>query len=229
MPVHTLLRRLAEAVGTIVLSTLVYFLIPSRVGGHLGNWAFVVAFTGGLVVVSGVILGQLRRYGRARSRTNASIAGLVLALYVSVLFFAKVYDSLAVSRPGALVGLGTKIDALYFSLAIASTTGFGDVHAVGQLARMVVIVQMAFNVGFLGVALAAVRRIVIGGDGAALQAARSRADLTGATSDRAVSRAGTAAHPTGTPGFSADSSGELGKFSGGERALERGTTEGGRP
>jgi hypothetical protein len=212
MPVRTLLLRLAEAIGTVVLSTLAYFLIPSRVGGHLGNWAFLVVFTGGLVLVAGVILRQLRRYGRARSSSSASIAGLVFALYGSVLFFAKVYDSLAVSRPSALVGLATKIDALYFSLAIASTTGFGDVHAVGQLARMVVIVQMAFNIGFLGVALAAVRRFVIGGDGAALPAA-----------------VGTGPRRTAPPDFSANSSGELGQFSGDGRALEKGATRGGRP
>jgi voltage-gated potassium channel len=161
VPIHTVLRRLVEAVGTVVMSTLVYYVIPTRWGGHLGNWAFAVAFTGGLLLVGGFIVHQVRRFRRSRTTGNASIAVLVFALYLSVLFFAKVYDSLAVSRPGEIVGLRTKTDGLYFSFAVATSTGFGDVHAAGQLARIVVIVQMAFNVGFLGVVLATVRRIMV--------------------------------------------------------------------
>jgi voltage-gated potassium channel len=160
LPLRTELRRLAEAVGAVGASTLVYYLAPGRWGGALGNWAFAAAFAGGLVLVGGFILHQVRQIRHSRLGGNGSIAGLVLALYVSVLFFAKVYDSLAVGRQGVIVGLSTKTDALYFSLSVASTTGFGDVHAVSQLARGVVIVQMAFNVGFVGVVLASVRRIV---------------------------------------------------------------------
>jgi voltage-gated potassium channel len=160
LPIHIVLRRLAEAVGTVVASTLVYYLIPGQWGGALGSWAFAAAFSGGLVLVGGFILHQVRQLEYSRLGDNVSITGLVLALYVSVLFFAKVYDSLAVSRPGAMVGLSTKTDALYFSLSVASTTGFGDVHAMGQLARGAVAVQMAFNVGFVGLVLASVRRIV---------------------------------------------------------------------
>ena len=44
------------------------------------------------------------------------------------------------------VSLETKTDALYFALTTLATVGFGDVHAEGQIARTLVIIQMVFNV-----------------------------------------------------------------------------------
>jgi hypothetical protein len=67
-------------------------------------------------------------------------------------------------------------NALHFSLSVASTTGFGDVHAVGRLARSVVPVQMAYNVGFVGVVLASVRRIVSAWTAPSAEPAPSRPD-----------------------------------------------------
>ena len=44
------------------------------------------------------------------------------------------------------VSLQTKTDALYFAVTTLTTVGFGDVHAQGQVARGLIIVQMVFNV-----------------------------------------------------------------------------------
>ena len=56
-----------------------------------------------------------------------------------------------VARSGPLefVGLETKTDALYFALTTLATVGFGDVHAEGQIARVLLIAQMIFNVAVL--------------------------------------------------------------------------------
>lgn len=45
-------------------------------------------------------------------------------------------------------------DALYFTLATLATVGYGDVHAVGQAARIAVTGQILFNLVFVGVAVA---------------------------------------------------------------------------
>jgi voltage-gated potassium channel len=53
-----------------------------------------------------------------------------------------------IARTGSseFVGLETKTDALYFALTTLATVGFGDVHAEGQVARLLLIAQIIFNI-----------------------------------------------------------------------------------
>lgn len=69
------------------------------------------------------------------------------------------------------VGLATKTDALYyFALTTLTMVGFGDVHAAGQLARALVIVQLLFNV----VVLASAARVLSRGIAARTRTGRQR-------------------------------------------------------
>ena len=56
----------------------------------------------------------------------------------------------------------TRTDALYFSVTVFSTVGFGDIAAKSETARVVLIVQMLGDLALLGagarVLLGAVRR-----------------------------------------------------------------------
>jgi len=77
---------------------------------------------------------------------NRRVDGLLLALVVGVLCFALVFYRVEISDPGQIAGLSTRLDSLYFTMSTLLTIGYGDVHAVGQLARGLVLVQMIFNV-----------------------------------------------------------------------------------
>jgi hypothetical protein len=147
---------LASAGAAVASSTIVYFVLPVGPFGAIGTWAFVAVFAVGLMAVSALIARQVRHY-RTDSTRLGSIAGLAASLYLAILFFAAVYYGLAEHMPGSITSLTTKIDALYFALAITTTVGFGDVHAMSQLARAVVAVHMVFNIGFLGLAVTALR------------------------------------------------------------------------
>jgi voltage-gated potassium channel len=57
-------------------------------------------------------------------------------------------------NPEQLEGLSTRVDALYFTMSTLTTVGFGDVHATGQAARIMVVIQMAFNLVFVATAAA---------------------------------------------------------------------------
>lgn len=48
-----------------------------------------------------------------------------------------------------MADLETRTDSLYFTLQVLTTVGLGDVHAVGQTARAMVTVQMAFDLVFV--------------------------------------------------------------------------------
>ncbi|TDC92418.1 two pore domain potassium channel family protein [Saccharopolyspora aridisoli] len=139
----------ASTAFAVALCTTGYYLLP--VGEHgLGGtvWA-VAAFAVGLIVIAVLVYFQVRGYRSGRT----SIAWVVAAFYLAVLFFAAVYHAMAVHAPDALAGLSTKTDALYFSLTITGTVGFGDIHAVTQSARALVALHIAFNIAYLGTAL----------------------------------------------------------------------------
>jgi hypothetical protein len=66
-------------------------------------------------------------------------------LYVlqTLLVFATIYCLL--DRGGKMHGFSTPTDALYFSTTVMSTTGFGDIYAVGDLAKAVVTTEMLIS------------------------------------------------------------------------------------
>ncbi|WP_243791280.1 ion channel [Saccharopolyspora gloriosae] len=148
-----LLRSAATNVLAVALSTAVYFVLPLGVFDVVSTWAFVSAFALGIAVVATVIVRQVRRFRSG----GVALTGVLTSLYLAVLFFAAVYTGISAHWPGSIASLSTKVDALYFALSITSTVGFGDVHAVSQSARLAVGIHLIFNLGFLGVAIAAVR------------------------------------------------------------------------
>jgi len=85
------------------------------------------------------------------------VEALVQIVAMLVVGFAAVLY--AMNRDGTQVsGLDTRVDAIYFTVTTLSTVGFGDIHAASQAARIVVTVQIAFNLLFVGVAV----RVFIG-------------------------------------------------------------------
>ncbi|WP_407342614.1 potassium channel family protein [Pengzhenrongella phosphoraccumulans] len=79
--------------------------------------------------------------------------GLLTALYLLILVFAIVYDRMAELSPDQFTGISSRADALYFTVTIVSTVGFGDIHATSTAARLLVTVQMLINLVYVGTAL----------------------------------------------------------------------------
>src|SRR3712207_1536520 len=90
---------------------------------------------------------------------------LVLAAVAGIVAFAFVDHLVARTDPGSFDGLLTKTDALYFTLTTLTTVGYGDVHPVSQLARQVVMAQLAFNVVVLAGAARTLTRGLAGRPG----------------------------------------------------------------
>ncbi len=161
---------LGRALLNSVLLTAVYFLVP--VGTDRGTLELVlraVGTLGGLGLAIYLILGQINRQLEDES---TPLTGLLTALVAGVLFFALADYLVAVGFPGEFVDLQTRIDALYFALSTLATVGFGDVHAQGQVARGLLIVQMLFNTVIIATGLSVLSRQI---------AARARERRSGGT------------------------------------------------
>jgi hypothetical protein len=110
----------------------------------------VVGLLAGLAALVWVILREVRTLVRTSLDDPAvQVDGLVLLVFVVVPLFALGYFALESADPEQFADLVTKTDALYFTLSTLATVGFGDVHATGQLGRVLVIVQMTFDLVFV--------------------------------------------------------------------------------
>jgi hypothetical protein len=135
--------RLTIQIALIIVG---YYLLP--LAETLENavlWLRVLAGLVVLAVVAWWVVRQVRR-GMRTPAPEVRADNLLLTVVVGVTAFAAVDLVVARAYPNQFVGLETKTDALYFALTTLTTVGFGDVHAEGQLARVLVIAQLLFNV-----------------------------------------------------------------------------------
>ncbi|MEH0841917.1 potassium channel family protein [Micromonospora sp. CPCC 205711] len=145
-------ERRRAAIGCLLL-LLAYFLVP--VEPDPNGPRLVLRSVGTLLLVltvAALVTGQVRRQlaaaptGEAEAR---SLVRLTVALVAGVVTFALADYVVANTRPDQFANLDTRVDALYFALATLTTIGYGDVHAQGQIARVVVCAQMLFSIGVI--------------------------------------------------------------------------------
>ena len=136
---------IAQTAGIVVGGCVLYALVP-MVGPHwwMGMLTGVIA----LVVIVPVTVRRLLAINRSLRPIIDAVEAVVLLLTMLALGFATAYVVLN-DRPGQMSGISTKIDALYFSVTTLTTVGYGDIHATGQGARLVVTVQMVIDLVFI--------------------------------------------------------------------------------
>lgn len=82
------------------------------------------------------------------------VRSLLTLLYPVVVLFALTYYVIAHANPAQFEGIATRTDSLYYTVVTLGTVGYGDVHAVGQLAKWVTIIQVAFDLVVIGALIA---------------------------------------------------------------------------
>lgn len=105
----------------------------------------------GAIVYLLVLRWQVSRI--LRSQFPGILAGeaLILSAAIFLTIFGVVYMVINSGNPQSFTEPLTHFTALYLSVTILSTVGFGDVTAVTDAARTVVMIQMILTLGFLAV------------------------------------------------------------------------------
>ncbi|MBS2532278.1 two pore domain potassium channel family protein [Catenulispora sp. NF23] len=151
------LARLAAAALGPVLLTVAYFTLPFSVIGprhRVLAWLIPVGLLALLAV--GMTVTTDRALTDRSGRYRHPGLGILLLSWAAILVFAASYWAMA-ARHNQFVGLGTRLDALYFTGVTMATVGYGDIHPSGQLARAVVLVQFVYTFAFLVGGIAALR------------------------------------------------------------------------
>lgn len=138
----------------IVFVIAVYAFIP--VNPERSQRMIIALLVVGMVVWLGAVARQVGRL--RRSDHPLMIVGEALTMSVSliVVIFALVYLMIGTYQPDAFSQHLDKSSALYFSMTVTSTVGFGDIVPVIPLSRHVVTFQMLVNLVFLAVVIHAI-------------------------------------------------------------------------
>ena len=147
--------------GLVVTTVLVvlYYLLPLARPWDAGT---AVRLLIGLLVFAGITMWQVRAITGSRypAMRAFEMLGLIVPFYL--LLFASTYYLMERASAANFTQPLTRTDALYFSVTVFTTVGFGDITAKSETARVVLIVQMLADLAVLGagvqVLLVAVRR-----------------------------------------------------------------------
>lgn len=136
-----------------------YYLTPVRAKTPTEEVFWLLAALGVFVVV---IAFQVRAIVKSRHPQFRAVAALAVVIPLFLIVFARIYLTLSSATSHAFSLDLDRTRALYFTITVFSTVGFGDITPQNDFARLIVSVQMLLDLVVLGaivrVLLSAVER-----------------------------------------------------------------------
>jgi hypothetical protein len=154
---------LRAAAATALILTL-YFVLPLD---RVADVPAVVSLPLALAGFTVMMVLQIQSIVRSPQPGLRAVEALAISLPLFLVVFAATYYVLGVSDPTWFSESLSKLDALYFTVTVFATVGFGDIAASSPPARVAVTVQMVADLVVLGVGV----RVLTG----AVREARARA------------------------------------------------------
>ncbi|MGW3204388.1 potassium channel family protein [Streptomyces sp. NPDC001135] len=118
-----------------------------------GGVATGLILAGGLLAVCLFFGWEVWLILRSPSPRLKAAETLAVTVPLYLVLFASGYYLLGRAVPGSFSEHLSRTDALYFTLSTFSTVGFGDITAVSETGRVVVMCQMASSLLIVGVAV----------------------------------------------------------------------------
>ncbi|MFI9720863.1 potassium channel family protein [Streptomyces sp. NPDC052396] len=149
------LRAALRPLFTVTGLVLAYYLLPLDERFRGGT---AVSLVLGLLGVLLLFLRQCHSIGYSETPRLRAVEALATVVPLFLLLFGAVYFLLDRNEPGSFNSALSRTSALYFTLTVFSTVGFGDIVPHSDTARIATMVQMVADLLFLGVAA----RVVVG-------------------------------------------------------------------
>jgi voltage-gated potassium channel len=142
-----------RTVGSAVALVTVYYLLALDTAHR---WLAVAILVIGLVVLVLLIVYSVRAIPRSPFPGLRAVEALAVTVPLFLVLFAGAYAVMDRIAPASFTHSLTHTDALYFTVTVFSTVGFGDITARTDGARVVVIIQMIMDLVIIGVAIQAI-------------------------------------------------------------------------
>ena len=166
-----ILRAVLESLLIASVLLVLYYLLP--LDGRWDSDAGVRLLVG-VLVFTGVMVWHVRAIAGARyPGLRAAVAlGMIIPLFL--VLFASTYFLMERASTASFTEPLTRTDALYFTVTVFSTVGFGDIAPRSETARVVLMVQMVADLALLGAGI----RVLLGAVQRGRQQSSTREDDT---------------------------------------------------
>jgi voltage-gated potassium channel len=111
-----------------------------------------------LILFAGLVAVEVRAILSSQRPRLRATRTLALGLPLLLVVFAATYATVSAQEPGSFTEPLSRTDALYFSMTVFATVGFGDISPATELARVLVTLQMFVDLLVVGV----VAKVVLG-------------------------------------------------------------------
>jgi len=162
-PPRMIVRALLRALGSTAVLVAVYYVLPLD---HSARWAAVAMLVAGLGVLAALVTFQVRAVVASPFPGLRALEALATSVPLFLLLFASTYVVMATIAAGNFSQPMTRTNALYFTVTVFATVGFGDIAAKTEAARLVVTGQMICDLVIIGLGA----RVIVG----AVQRGRQR-------------------------------------------------------
>ncbi len=139
---------LLRAVASATVLVVVYYLLPLDRPLDAGTW---LEFGLGLVVFAVVIAYHTRAIIASDVPHLRVIQAVATGLPMLLLVFAAIYVVVGRDDPDSFSEVLSRTDALYFTLTVFATVGFGDIAPHSEMARILTMLQMIMDLFAVGV------------------------------------------------------------------------------
>jgi len=161
--VSKIVKSLLRALGSTIVLVAVYYLLPLD---HSARWVAVSMLIVGLLVLAGLITFQVRTIIASPFPALRALEALATSIPLFLLLFASTYVVLGAISASNFTQTMTHTNALYFTVTVFATVGFGDITPKTEAARLIVTGQMMTDLIILGLGA----RVILG----AVQRGRQR-------------------------------------------------------
>jgi len=138
---------LLRAIGSAAALVVVYYVAPLQ--GRFSTTDIAILPVG-LAVFGWLTWRGIRRIINSTTPRAVAVQVLALVFPLFIVVFAASYFLLAREHPASFNAQLSRTDALYFTMTVFSTVGFGDLVAVSETARLVVTGQMVGDLIVIG-------------------------------------------------------------------------------
>ncbi len=150
-----LVATVVRAVVSVVVLLALYYTFPIEHRAHQSLALRVSVALALFSVVLAIEVRQIARHGHPMLRAGVAMA-TIIPLFLIV--FAWIYLTMSASDPASFGETLNRTGALYFTVTVFSTVGFGDITPKTDPARIVAMIQMLSDLAVLAVVV----RLILG-------------------------------------------------------------------
>jgi hypothetical protein len=139
-----------RAVGSTIVLVAIYYLLPLD---NAATWLAITLLVIGLAGFVVLVAHHAHAIIAAPFPTLRALEAFALIVPLFLLLFAGTYVVLGHASAGNFSEHITHTNALYFTVTVFSTVGFGDITATAATPRLVVTAQMILDLVVLGIGI----------------------------------------------------------------------------